>query len=265
MYHQNRESNRGHRSNGGYMYSAPSPSGRSDPLTSPPPPYSPPRASSPPPPMLPRIRVPRDETTADETTSLIDGNYSKKSSRHPSRGCLILVFYILVIASLALAVPSVSVAIQAKIAVSKGLRDKLTLDIKQLQVRKKTIVREVQSLEREQIQQRQAWERERQANEERRRGHMPFWGEPRLTSAKCPRDRIRTYKARMHNLLVEDDWHGACMNETIRIDGRSLYAPYRCVNYGLDDGVFGHWSFGVNICECPKTIWDRFKNIFRCH
>ncbi|KAI0254775.1 hypothetical protein BJV78DRAFT_877074 [Lactifluus subvellereus] len=106
------------------------------------------------------------------------------------------------------------------------------------------------------LDERREWERERETNEPKRRGHVPFWGTARLLTAECPEDRIRQYDASMHNLLVEDDWYAACMNTAIDIAGRRLASPRTCMNYGLDGGVRGYWSIEVNSSECKRTIWD---------
>jgi hypothetical protein len=91
-------------------------------------------------------------------------------------------------------------------------------------------IRERRKWEQERNEQRRKWEREREEIEKRRRDHMPFWGEARLMTAQCPSDRFRRYEARMYNLLVEDDWYTACMNEPIKIAGRTFTSPHSCIN-----------------------------------
>ncbi len=40
-----------------------------------------------------------------------------------------------------------------------------------------------------------------------------------------------------------------------------LSDPFYSFEQGLDDGVRGNWSFEVNSRECPRTIWDRVRQI----
>ncbi|KAI0254766.1 hypothetical protein BJV78DRAFT_1182816 [Lactifluus subvellereus] len=131
---------------------------------------------------------------------------------------------------------------EAKSAVSE--------DLQHLRETKSAVSDDLQRLRIQREDERQEWKREREANEQRRRGHVPFWGNARLLTAECPEDHIRQYDAPMHNLLVEDDWYAACMNTAIDIAGRGLASPRTCMNYGLDDGVRGYWSIEVNSSEC---------------
>ncbi|KAI0254763.1 hypothetical protein BJV78DRAFT_876216 [Lactifluus subvellereus] len=126
----------------------------------------------------------------------------------------------------------------------------LSDELQHLRETKSAVSDDIQRLRIQREEERQEWEREREANEQRRRGHMPFWGEARLLTAECPEDRIRQYDAPMHNLLVEDDWYAACMNTATDIAGRRLASPRTCMNYGLDDGVRGYWSIEVISSEC---------------
>ena len=154
------------------------------------------------------------------------------------------------------------------------VHEQMLRDIGRLREEKIEILDEVQKLRADRDEQRREWELEREEQDKRRRGHMPFWGEARLLTAQCPSDRFRRYEARMYNLLVEDDWYEACTNKSIEIAGRRFISPNSCINrvsphtlsgqlslsdlrQGLDRGVHGYWSFEVNTRECPRTIWDR--------
>jgi len=165
--------------------------------------------------------------------------------------------------SLWMIVPAVSNAVRNEMTEWERVRDEMLRDIGRLRKEKIEILDEVQKLRADRDEQRHEWELEREEHEERRRGHVPFWGEARLLTAQCPSDRFRRYEARMYNLLVEDDWFEACMKKPIEISGRNLPSPHSCINRGLDRGVHGYWSFEVNTRECPRTIWDRLRNIFR--
>ena len=174
--------------------------------------------------------------------------------------------------SLLMIVPTVSNAIRFEMIEWERVRDEMLRDIGRLRKERVEILDEVQKLRADRDEQRHQWELEREEQEERRRGHVPFWGEARLLTAQCPSDRFRRYEARMYNLLVEDDWFEACMRNPIEIAGRNLPSPHSCINrvsplilrrtlsnfsQGLDRGVHGYWSFEVNTRECPRTIWDR--------
>jgi hypothetical protein len=128
-------------------------------------------------------------------------------------------------------VPVLSAAVKAEMAEWQRLHDEMKRDISHLQEEKRVVLDELQQLQLERDEQRREWEREREANEKRRRGHVPFWGEARLLTAQCPRDRIRQYDARMYNLLVEDDWYAACMKTSKDIAGHSFTSPHSCLNY----------------------------------
>ena len=103
-------------------------------------------------------------------------------------------------------------------------------DLQHLREKESAVSDNIQQLRIQREKERQEWKREREANEQRRRGHMPFWGEARLLTEECPEDRVRQYDAPMHNLLVEDDWYTACINTATDIAGRRL-APRTCTNY----------------------------------
>jgi hypothetical protein len=110
------------------------------------------------------------------------------------------------------------------------VHDQMLRDIGRLREEKMEILDDVQRLRADRDEQRREWELEREEQEKRLRGHMPFWGEAQLLNAQCPSDRFRRYEARMYNLLVEDDWYEACMNGPIEIAGRRLSSPNSCIN-----------------------------------
>jgi hypothetical protein len=176
---------------------------------------------------------------------------------------MVLLFFVLMLVAMWSIVPIMSVAIEKQTEEWQRVHKAMVLDIGKLREEKRDVANEIQTLQIERDAMRRNWENEREANEERRRSHLPFWGEPQLLTAQCPKDRFRRYEARMHNLLVEDDWYARCMNEPTEIAGRKLTSPASCLNYGLDQGVHGYWTFEVNTRECPRTIWDRLRNIFR--
>ena len=174
----------------------------------------------------------------------------------------------------------VSNAVRNEMIEWERVHDEMLRDIGRLREERRNILDEVQRLRADRDEQRREWEHEREEHEKRRRDHMPFWGEARLITAQCPSDRFRRYEARMYNLLVEDDWYEACINEPIDIAGRRLTSPNSCINrvcpltilrrtlsnfsQGLDRGVHGYWSFEVNTRECPRTIWDRVSKSILC-
>lgn len=158
--------------------------------------------------------------------------------------------------------PMVSAAVEVEMTEWKRVHKKMVIDIGLLREEKRGLSDDIQQLQIERDAKHREWELESEVNEKRRRGHVPFWGQPRLLNEQCPRDRFRRYEARMYNLLVEDDWNAACMKESITIAGRKFASPRSCINYGLDNGVRGYWSLEVNTRECPRTIWDRLRNIF---
>ncbi len=124
-----------------------------------------------------------------------------------------------------------SVAIELRTEEWQRVHKEMLLDIGKLQKEKRAITNEVHQLQVERDTTLRQWENEREANEQRRRGHVPFWGEPQLMTALCPKNRFRRYETRMYNLLVEDDWYSRCMNEPIDIAGRSFPSPHSCINY----------------------------------
>ncbi|KAI9513324.1 hypothetical protein F5148DRAFT_293659 [Russula earlei] len=170
--------------------------------------------------------------------------------------------FILMTICLCTIAPMVSMAVRHEIAEWQRVRNEMLIDIRRLGNERRVASDDLQQLQIERDEKRREWELEREENEKRRRGHVPFWGEARLLNGQCPRDRFRRYEARMYNLLVEDDWYAACMKEPLKIAGREFAAPSTCVNRGLDNGVRGFWSLEVNTRECPRTIWDRLRNIF---
>jgi len=187
-----------------------------------------------------------------------------------------LLFVLMVISFLTVG-PMVSAAVRHEITEWEHVHDEMLRDITRLREEKRDISDDIEILRIQRDEQRREWELEREKNEERRRGHMPFWGQARLVTAQCPTDRFRRYEARMYNLLVEDDWYAVCMKESIKIAGRTLTSPRSCINQvrpfahsdepfinfiqGLDNGVRGYWSFEVNTRECPRTIWDRVSQM----
>ncbi|KAI0307092.1 hypothetical protein B0F90DRAFT_518647 [Multifurca ochricompacta] len=182
------------------------------------------------PPTLPPSGIPYANDW-DETTSLLSiRNGRKNAKRWISHFALPLLFFLMVI-SLWTIVPAISTAVKFEMAEWQRVHDQMTRDIAQLFDEKRAILDEVQQLRSQRDEQRREWEREREENEQRRRGHVPFWGEARLMTAQCPKDRFRQYEARMYNLLVEDDWYRACLHEPIQIAGRTLTSPRTCVNY----------------------------------
>ncbi|KAH9045328.1 hypothetical protein EDB85DRAFT_1906067 [Lactarius pseudohatsudake] len=230
----------------------------------PPPPYTGPTSRPAQSPFYPRTPVyDEDSESVQESASLLGTNSSKKRDKNRASRLIVLLFCVLMFVAIWSIVPIMSVAIELETEEWQRLHKQMVLDIGELRAEKRNITDEVQLLRYERDAMRRRWENEREANEQRRRGHLPFWGEPRLTTAQCPKDRFRRYEARMYNLLVEDDWYVRCMNEPVQIAGRRFTSPGSCINYGLDDGVRGYWTFEVNRRECPRTIWDRLRNIFR--
>jgi hypothetical protein len=236
-----------------------------------PPPYSSPGPSTP----SPGIPV-HDEYTShfcgvfltrsesvQENASLLGTNRYKKRDKGRISRLMVLLFFILMFVALWSIVPILSVAIELEMEEWQRVHKEMVVDVGKLREEKRAITYEVQELRVERDAMRRKWENEREANEQRRRGHLPFWGEPQLMNAQCPQDRFRRYEARMYNLLVEDDWYARCMNEPTQIAGRTFTSPDSCLNYGLDHGVRAYWTFEVNTRECPRTIWDRLRNIFR--
>ena len=144
---------------------------------------------------------------------------------------MVLLFFVLMLVALWSIAPIMSVAIEMKQEEWHRVHEAMVLDIGKLREEKRAIANEVQQLQIERDATRQNWENEREANEQRRREHLPFWGEPQLMTAHCPKDRFRRYEARMYNLLVEDDWYTRCMNEHIEIAGRKFTSPASCLNY----------------------------------
>jgi hypothetical protein len=134
------------------------------------------------------------------------------------------------IVSLWMITPMVSNAVRKEMIEWERVHDQMLRDIGNLREEKREILDEVRQLRADRDEQRREWELEREEHEKRRRGHMPFWGEPQLLTAQCPSDRFRRYEARMYNLLVEDDWYEACMKEPIDIAGRRLISPISCIN-----------------------------------
>ena len=166
--------------------------------------------------------------SVQESASLLGTNRYKK--RNKSR-LMVLLFCILMFVALWSIVPILSVAVELETEEWQRVHKEMVLDIGKLREEKRNITNEVQELRFERDAMRRKWESEREANEQRRRGHLPFWGEPQLMTAQCPKDRFRRYKARMYNLLVEDDWYDRCMNEPTQIAGRSFTSPGSCINY----------------------------------
>jgi hypothetical protein len=140
------------------------------------------------------------------------------------------LFVILMLVSLWMIIPMVSNTVRKEMIEWERVHDDMVRDIGKLREEKREILDEVQQLRADRDEQRREWELEREEQEKRRRGHMPFWGEARLLTAQCPSDRFRHYEAPMYNLLVEDDWYEACMNEPIDIAGRRLISPNSCIN-----------------------------------
>jgi hypothetical protein len=140
------------------------------------------------------------------------------------------ILFILAMVSLWVIVPMVSNAVRYEMIEWERVHDEMTRDIARLRGEKVDILDEVQQLRVERNEKRREWELEREENEKRRRGHVPFWGQARLLNEQCPANRFRQYEARMYNLLVEDDWYAACMKEPIQIAGRNLTSPQSCIN-----------------------------------
>jgi hypothetical protein len=141
------------------------------------------------------------------------------------------LFFFLITASVWVMVPVMSAAINSEMTEWRRVHKEIERDIRQLRVEKGIVLDDLHQLQLQREEQRREWEREREAMEERRRGHVPFWGEARLLSTQCPGDRVRQYDAPMYNLLVEDDWHGMCMNTSMTVAGRTLASPHSCINY----------------------------------
>jgi hypothetical protein len=210
---------------------------------------------------MPYYHESSSETT--ETTLLVNTSKGGKHAKCKILHCLFPLLFVLMLVILCMIVPMVSNAVRNEMIEWERVHDQMLRDIGRLRTEKIEILDEVQKLRADRDEQRLEWELEREEQEKRRRGHMPFWGEARLLTAQCPSDRFRRYEARMYNLLVEDDWYKACMKEPIEIAGRRLTSSNSCINQGLDRGVHGYWSFEVNTRECPRTIWDRLRNIFK--
>jgi hypothetical protein len=172
------------------------------------------------------------------------------------------LLFILMLASLWMILPMVSSAVRNEMVEWERVHERMLRDIGRLREEEREILDDLQQLRADRDEKHREWDLEREEHEKRRQGHMPFWGEARLLTAQCPTDRFRRYEARMYNLLVEDDWYEACMKEPIEIAGRTL-TSHKCINRGLDLGVHGYWSIEVNRRECPRTIWDRLRNIFK--
>ena len=168
--------------------------------------------------------------SAQESDSLFV-NIRIKNNRGRASRILILLACILVFVALWSITPILSKAVELETEEWQRVHKEMVLDIGKLREEKRVITNEVQELRIERDTMRRQWENEREANEQRRRGHLPFWGEPQLKTSQCPRDRFRRYEARMHNLLVEDDWFARCMNEPVKIAGRRLISPDSCLNY----------------------------------
>jgi len=223
-------------------------------------PSSPPPYAATPPPLAPRMSYYHESS---ETTLLVSQSKGGKHAKCKTLQCFFPLLLILMVVSLWMIVPMVSNAVRNEMTEWERVHEQMLRDIRRLREEKVEILSEVEQLRGERDEQRREWEIEREKQEKRRRGHMPFWGQARLLTAQCPSDRFRRYEARMYNLLVEDDWYKACMEEPIEIAGRRLVSPGSCTNLGLDRGVHGYWSFEVNTRECPRTIWDRLRNIFK--
>jgi len=223
---------------------------------------SPPPYTAEPPPLAPRPRTEYYHESS-ETTSLVGQSKGGKRYKCKILHKLFPLAFILMLVSLWLIVPMVSNAVRNEITEWERVHDEMLRDIGRLREEKREILDDVLQLRADRDEQRREWELEREEHEKRRREHRPFWGEARLLTAQCPSDRFRRYEAPMYNLLVEDDWFGECMKESIDIAGRRLTVPNSCINQGLDRGVHGYWSFEVNTRECPRTIWDRLRNIFK--
>jgi hypothetical protein len=140
------------------------------------------------------------------------------------------LLFVLILVSLWMVAPMVSNAVRNEMIEWERVHDDMVRDIGRLREEKSEIFDEVQQLRADRDEQRREWELEREEIEKRRRGHVPFWGEARLLTAQCPGDRFRHYEARMYNLLVEDDWYGACTKKPIEIAGRRLTSPNSCIN-----------------------------------
>jgi len=198
----------------------------------------------------------------DETTSLVNTDKRRKQTKDKFLHYAVATLFILMVISFWSAAPMVSSAVRHEIAEWERVHDQMVRDIELLRDEKRKVSDDLAILRFQRDEQRREWELEQEEHEKRRRGHVPFWGQARLLTAQCPSDRFRRYDARMYNLLVEDDWFAACMKEPIKIAGRTLHSPRSCINHGLDNGVRGYWSIEVNTRECPRTIWDRLRNIF---
>ena len=135
---------------------------------------------------------------------------------------------IVMLVSLWIVVPMVSKAVRNEMIEWERAHKQMLRDIGKLREEKLEILNEVKQLRADRDEQRRAWELERVKQEKRRHGHVPFWGEAQLLPAQCPSER--RYKARMYNLLVEDDWHKACMKESIEIAGQRFTSPNSCIN-----------------------------------
>jgi hypothetical protein len=168
--------------------------------------------------------------SSDETTSLVNTPKGGKNAKCRTLHLMFPLLFILMMASLWMILPMLSSAVRNEMTEWERIHEGMVLDIGRLRVEKGEILDEVQQLRIDRDEQRREWELEREENEKRRRGHVPFWGEARLLNQQCPSDRFRRYEARMYNLLVEDDWFAACMKEPIHIAGRTPTSPQSCVN-----------------------------------
>jgi hypothetical protein len=165
-----------------------------------------------------------------ERTSLVNNERNKRPKYKNTHYAFALLFLLMIIGFWTIG-PMVSVAVRHEIAEWERVHDDMLRDIAHLREEKREISDDIEILRIQRDEQRREWELEREENEKRRRGHMPFWGQPQLLTAQCPSDRFRRYETRMYNLLVEDDWYGACMKVPITIAGRELTSPRSCINH----------------------------------
>lgn len=202
----------------------------------------------------------------DEATSLVNSNNKRRRClKNKIIHYAIATLLILMLISFWAAEPMASAAVRREIARWNRAHEHMVHDIEQLREEKRNLSDDIEALPIERDEKRREWELQREEDEKRRRGHVPFWGKPRRLSEWCPKDRFRRYEARMYNLLVEDDWYAACKRKPILIDGhmRRAESARKCINHGLENGVLGYWSIAVTTRECPRNFWDWLRNLFR--
>lgn len=77
----------------------------------------------------------------------------------------------------------------------------------------------------------QQWQQQREEWEIEKEAHRPYFEEPVLKDVYCRAYNTREYKARLWNVrLPGENWMEACMSTEVRIHGRTIGQPNRCVD-----------------------------------